>query len=655
MTFGIALPVALAALLLAGSFVTWIYVRGEFPVRTRVLLLCARLASVALVASLLWNPAVVGLRSTEGAAPVVLLDASASMAALTPDGRRVWDAAVERARALVAQGYAIMVVGGHGGRATTLTTGALADLEPGGSSLALSRALEVAAEAGAREVVLLTDRRVRDAAATVEVARRLGVALSVDALPAAAANLALARVALPARARSGEPLRGQVEVQGTRDVDSVTIIVKAGEEPARVIRAPAPAGPAGAVVTVPLELEAPSGPGAHRVSVAIEGNDAFAADDQRTLVVEVDAEEGGVVLISFRPRWEARFLLPVLDQVTGLPVRGFLAVGPDRFLEMGAPSAGRARFLDEGALARLAARSEVVVALGVDGGAADVLRDAVDQGPGWVIHPADRAGAALAGVAVGAPREGEWYLEEAPPSPIGGEAARIAGANLPPVTDLMPLNRGDAGVAIRARLAGSGQSEAILALLDDGRGRRAVVTAAGFWRWAARGGESYEHYRRLWASVVGWILADGSLAVGSGVRPASPVLPSGVPIVWRAGGAAGRSVALTVSDSAGAEVLDTVGAAVGDDGAFTMPALPPGRYTYRARAADTTTGAFEVEAHSGDMLTRPVDRDVFAAAATGSPRAYRGARSLRTWPPVYLLLLVTLSAEWVGRRRAGLR
>ncbi len=645
-----SLAPALLLILAAGGFCGWVYYRREFKVRSRPLLLVARLATVAGVVAIIWNPTI---PATPGGAPparFVILDASTSMSAGTAEGTPVWETAVERARTLAANGARLLVAG-------TATSAwdpdSLDAAAPDGAESVLADAVRIAAEAGAREITLVTDGRVADPVAATAIARRLGVGLGVDSLPRAAPNLALARLVLPPTAERGETVRGTVEVEGTATTDSITVTVAVDGRPHTVLRM---AAPGGGIATASFSLGAAAalGPGAHRVTARIEHPDAFALDDERAAIVEIDPEETGVLLVSFAPDWEPRFLLPVMSQVTGLPVRGFLRTGSDRFQPMDAPAGGGAQAVAGDALARLLGRAGIVVAMGVDGAAAELLEPATARARRLLIFPLDGAGAAMAGVATGGALPGEWYLDEPPPSPIAGEAGRFVSGALPPLAGILPVVDGGGGSALHVRLGGAGDPETALVLRQDGRRRAAVVLARGFWRWAFRDGEPREHYRRLWAAVGGWLMADEPLGAGPGVRPVGAVLARGVALRWRGGGYEGEEVALTVTDSAGSAVLDST-VTVPGIGFFTSPPLAPGRYGYTVAGSDTTGGDFEVASFSGDMLNRALDPAELTVRTAAGGTSFEGGRPLRTWPLLYLFILAALCCEWVGRRRAGLR
>ena len=614
------------------------------------MLLAARLIAVAGVVALLWNPVLPTGPRSDAPDRYVILDASASMAARSADGAALWETAVQRALAEGEAGARVLVAdqGVH-----AVHPDSLEGLAPSGVESLLAEAVAVAAEAGAREVVLVTDRRLHDPVATELTARRLGVSLAVDTLPEADDNLGIGRLVLPASAASGDEVRGRLEVEGASGADSVTVTIGVDGEPHQSLRLAAPqgGGTSGADFTFGTSLEA----GAHLVTARLDRPDAFELDDGRTAVVQVDPEETGVLLVSFAPDWEPRFLLPVLDQVTGLPVRGFLRTGPGRYHPMDAGASGNAAAIDEPAMERLMRRAEMVVAMGVDGSTAELVEAATSRTARLLIFPGDGAGAAGGGVAVGGALPGEWYLDEAPPSPIAGEVDRFVGAGLPPLTRVLPVVGEADGVALHLRLGGAGESRAALVLRADGSRRVGVVLAQGFWRWAFRGGGPREHYRSLWAAVGGWMMADEPLAAGPGIRPARPVLQRGLRAPWLGRGYQNEQIALTVAAANGDVVLDST-LTIPPGGLFTTPPLAAGTYSYSAvTSADTVGGTFHVETFTDEMLQRPTDAADLTMRAPDGDAAAEGSRPLRTWPFPYLVILAAVCAEWIGRRRAGLR
>jgi hypothetical protein len=243
-------------------------------------------------------------------------------------------------------------------------------------------------------------------------------------------------------------------------------------------------------------------------------------------------------------------------------------------------------------------------------------------------------------------------------------AADLAGAHLrdlPPLVDLLPLADPDPGsVPLRLQFRGSGPFAAALVLRRDGVRRQAVVLASGFWRWAARDVEGRDAYRRLWSGVAGWLMEKDPGGAAREARPERRVFAPGQEVRWRIPGEGGDSVRLRVM-AAGDTVLDTL---VTAGPAVAVGALPPGSYAYQVHGPGNarSEGRFDVEDRTLEMLPVRAAPSAGGAApgagdgATGaSVGAVRGSRPLRTTPWPYLLILGLLCAEWVGRRRAGLR
>jgi hypothetical protein len=127
-------------------------------------------------------------------------------------------------------------------------------------------------------------------------------------------------------------------------------------------------------------------------------------------------------------------------------------------------------------------------------------------------------------------------------------------------------------------------------------------------------------------------------------------------VEWSAVGAVSDSVSLIVSrgDSV---ALDTT-AAVPESGRLETPALPPGRYAWRGRVGvdgREVSGGFDVEAWTPELLHPRASGLERSADEAAGARPEAAGRRLRTHPLPWLLILGLLSAEWIFRRRRGLR
>jgi hypothetical protein len=316
--------------------------------------------------------------------------------------------------------------------------------------------------------------------------------------------------------------------------------------------------------------------------------------------------------------------------------------------------------VDESEVRAALSGAGIVVLHGLGSAAPDWVTAALAEAPRSIVFPADPEGARASGVEAGSHLEGEWYASpDLPPSVL---AASLSGADLtglPPLTDILPRRTTETVPSpIPLQRQGTGPAEAGLVLNENQGRRRAVVLASGFWRWAFREGADREAYRRLWAGVSGWLLAsapqDGTVAAG----PAKRVWGAHEPMEWRAPGLIGVEVGLTLA-LADSVVLDTTVVVDGTGGARTRP-LPAAEYSYRitrlGEAGSVGSGRIESEGHNLELLGRPVDLAFEGSEALQARRASGTlGPPLRTHPGPYLLILVLLCTEWIGRRRGGLR
>ncbi len=644
----------------AAVFAFWIYERREIPIAGRRVLASARAASLALIIVLLWNPPLPTFGSSAGAGSSwrwTLLDGSLSMGAVNGGGVTLWSEALRRARDRESAGDRIMVFSSG----LEVATDGLTDstvLEPASR---LAPALERVRESGSREVVVISDLRLGDPEAVGRALARLGMSVRFDIVGDTPRNVALPVADLPASVASGDSLVADVAVRsmGTSIRDSILVEVRE-EGDLRVSRTIAPP-PAGRLTRLRLSVPPSSRSGLVRYEIrASLAGDVFPDDDARVRFVEVDKETGGLVLVSLRPDWEPRFLMPVLEQVTGLPGRGYLKLSEGRFVPLSVADGVSSVVTDADVQSR-AETAEVLVVHSVSDTLPPWLSDALAGSSRSIVFLAGPAGARSVGLGVGAALSGEWYPSaDLPPSALASNLVGVPWTGLPPLSGVLPLSRAAPGlVPIELQLQGSGPAEAAIVLQETGERRRAVVLASGFWRWAFRDGAPREAYRRLWAVVVGWMLANEPLGSGPGVAPAERVVRRGEEVVWRAGRWAGQSLRFVVSPE-GTAGTDTV-LAVGPAGEVRSGVLSPGTYHYRVESSDSANvvgeGRFEVEAYSAELLAPVYQPTADSGRSNGNETIGRDVRGrpLRTHAFPYILLVGLLSGEWIGRRRRGLR
>ena len=470
----------------AVAFAVWTYGKRELPVAGRWGLAAVRSATLVLIMLLLFDPRLPGVGAS-GSARWVLVDASASMA-VGPAGASPWDSAAARARALRAEGARVLRFGGE---PSLPPTDSALGVPPTEHRSLLVPALERAAEAGMREVEVLSDLRLEDPVGVRAALQRLGIAARFEAVGAEVRNAGIAVLTLPADVDAGERVAGEVAVFATGVGASDSLRVEVREEERLVWSGLVPAPTVGRVVRVPLGLvpavRAGGGEVRYRATVSLTG-DLFAADNEAVAYTVVDPREGTLVGVSFAPDWEFRHLLPVLARVTGLPTRGFIQAG-DRFVpaESGPDRSGA---VGADSVAARVRDAEIVVLHGLGAGAPGWAHQVAGQALRTLVFVSDSTGAVAVGVRVASSQSGEWYLDtEPPPSPLLADLAGLRFQGLPPLTDVFRRASVLDGVApLAVRLRGTGSAESALVLREREGGRAAVVLATGWWRWALRPG-----------------------------------------------------------------------------------------------------------------------------------------------------------------------
>lgn len=631
---------ALAAVAVGYAF--WVYLRVELPVRGARALAAARAAALVLVLLLLFDPRLPSAAPGGGTQRWVLLDASLSMSAADGTGATAWEAAVQRAEALEADGYRIVAFGDDRADGSVPADG------PDRLASELAPALRLAAEAGVREVTVVSDLRFGDAVAVRSALEALPVELRFEPVGGRAPNAGIRTLDVSdVRLPDASPV-ADVEIFGGAEGDSVEVVVR--EEDREVARVVVAAPAAGRTATTTVELPPAQSSGRVRYTASLEGaEDAFPDDGEVGAYAVVGHEEGGLVLVSLRPDWEPRYLLPVLESVTGLSSSGFLHAGPDRWVTMGAASE-RGAPVDSSTVRTAAGAATLLVVHGLHADAPGWVAQALSAPGRHLVFVEDRASAAVVSLDVTGPQDGEWYASpDVPVSPIAGALNGIELQGLPPLRDVLTVDDDGVSAPLALQQSGAGAPTPALWLDDHEQGRRAIGLAAGYWRWAARP-EGRTPYRQLWSGVVGWLLADQTVATAE-PRPLQWVVPRGSDVAW---GLAGSDSLRLVVEREGAAVLDTV---VAGASGLTTPPLPPGLYHYATLDGTDTisSGRFDVAAATDEMLHPPLSVDALETVGETPAAAGLPGVPLRTLPWPYLIILALLCCEWIGRRRAGLR
>ncbi|HUF12743.1 MAG TPA: VWA domain-containing protein [Longimicrobiales bacterium] len=660
---GWLLYLALAGALAGVAFA--LYVRREPGGRARLLAASLRAGALAVALLLVVDPWMPGLASGARDATLVLVDNSWSMRLPGGSGEAAtrWENALRTARELdVAR--------------VTLLSGAsvgverLPSLRPDGAESRIAPALRGALESGARRVVLVSDGGITDLEEAARLLRAAGASVRViDVAGAAVSNAAVSAVEAPRSGRAGDTVAVRVDVAALgMEGDNLVVALEREGEPLARARMPAPAD--ARLASVELRLPLPALERGTRLvlvarvapaaaaSTGAAGPDALAEDDTRPFFVDVEDRPTGIVLLSLRADWEPRFLLPVLERSSGLPVRGYLRTPGGTYFTLGT-GRGAARRVAEAEVRTDLESATVAVLHGVGTAAPAWVRERLSH-PRLIVFPAAATEAAafpapLAG-AIAAPVEpGDWYLEPRPPaSPVAPLMAQLALQDLPPLTSLRPgAPPPGAWAPLSARRERRGGTYPVAIAGGGGARRWVVATGTGYWRWALRGGDSRRAYGLFWSSLVGWVTEELSAEGVEALRPEAAVVERGQPIVWRVPGEAG-SLRVRIGDAPEVS-LDTVVPVGADRGARTR-SPEPGIVPWSATAGEVrASGELAVAAWSPEFVRPARDLAVLssAGAAPGALAESRKRLHAQAWP--WILLVGLLCGEWIARRRLGLR
>ena len=588
--------------------------------RRRVTLGFAALRAAALGALVLlvWNPTAARVEAG-GASPLVLLDASLSMAG---HGGR-WQEALDTARALAQGG----VIWRFGERVAGFDT-----LPPTDGASRLAPALDAAAARGG-PVTVVSDGAIADLAdIPPDLARRARIVV----LPRTPFfDAFVASVEGPRRVSAGDTIRLRVSfgTAGKRETGSgkrnATLAVNLGGRRIASRAVPLPdSGIVSSELTFPVSRF--PRPGWVAVEVRLEGvGDEERRDDARLFVLEVSPQPS-VVLLASPPDWETRFLARTLEDVARVPVRTFIEAEP-----------GRGRWRDgatlEGRAPGDVARAVAGAALVIEAGDPAMVGRFSPKGA-VLLWPSQRR------------FDGDWYAQPPPSglSPLAAALAGVAWDSLPPATSLAELAPDSStSVALVARLARRGPPRPMVTLSEHAGARRAAIAAGGLYRWAFRGGASGEAYRALVAGLVDWLLEQGA---GSGKRfvPVTYETPNGMPLQWRwTGKGEPRDVVIALAADQG-QRADTLRF---DAGGRAELRLPPGVYRYAASEGEgAERGVVAVDAYSDEW--RPAVPVVTPHA--GTPGGWLTGVALRDRWWLFAVAIAAFTAEWAWRRREGL-
>ena len=593
---------AFAALALALVLYGW---REPGGLTRRAPLIALRALALALVIALL-------LDAPAGAArpvvPLVALDVSASW--MRGNDTTVWRAALRQARAAP---HDSLYLFGDSARVGDIPE------RPRDLASRARPAIERALAAG-RPLTIVTDGELDDPAELP--ALPAGSRMEVIAR-APSTDLAVLALDAPRAAVGGDTVELRVTVRAAEQTpaDARVTFALNGRPLATLAIDPLPAR---GERTLSARVALASPDGAHVLAAALSGGDAEPANDTLAMAIEI-ARAARAVLVSTRPDLDARFMTTVLRGAISLPTRAYFRVTPDEWRV-------------EGPLTPITAEE---------------VRRAVRDAPLLVLHgdtahfgaPRPASSGALALVPNVRDTLGEWYPVAAPPSPISSALSGVAWDSLPPLVAATAAPRGDWEGLVVARAR---QFDRRVVISGVERPRRVVtVAAAGFWRWRFRGGRSADAYDALWGSIFDWLAAqraDARAAV-----PADAIVREGDPVRWVRG---------TAGDSTAIVRLQRRGAPARTD-SVTLRFGAPGTI---AESGPLAAGVYDVSVAGGAaILVVNGSREMLPRTPTvqsgsigeGAVAGERPRLRDKGWP--LLLALAALCAEWLLRRRSGLR
>ncbi|MDB4875919.1 MAG: hypothetical protein JWM41_2365 [Gemmatimonadetes bacterium] len=578
----------------------WRELRSGWAAFPAVLL---RVGAVTLIVALLLDAPASRARPVSSWAA---LDGSLSMAR---GDSTLWRAARDSARATHAE--SLFVFGDSVRRGDTASA-------PHDEATLLRPMIERALGAG-HPLTVVTDGELDDP----DAARTLPAGSRIIVLPhAARRDLAVASIDVPRAVVSGDTVEmriGVVAGGGGARPGTLSLSLDGLPVAATPVDSLPPFGER--TIVVKAKLEGTAGPVVLR-AVASSPGDAEPRND--TLAAAIDlSRAASAVFVSTSPDFDARYSLAVLRGALGIPTRGFFRVAPGEWRV-------------EGALTPIPEAQ---------------VRQALRDAPVAIIHGDTAAFGAPRTVTLGplaliitSPTDGEWYPSAAPASPLAPALSGLIWDSLPPVGVATTEPKGDwQGVEARR---GRGDERRPIVVGSDQPRRVVIVAASGLWRWRFRGGVASDAFTALWGSIFDWLAAER--ADRRAAVPDERLLRAGDPVRWRRGSAADSVVSVTLKPRGGTRV-DTV----------TL------RFSSAATIVESRPlpeGIYDVGTRGGTaLLAVNPSREWLPRAPRVTTAGIRGAVSADAAPRLrgagwaYALAILMLCAEWILRRRRGMR
>ena len=644
----------------AGLFSFWVYSRMEIAISSWKSLAILRFLTLSMVLLLIWDPNIPVARTEIGQDTVwVLLDGSQSMRPTDQSRPGLLEEVMERLTEMEEMPLRIML---FGERPRFVSADSVESIDFRDELSRLGPALVSAAEAGASDVLVLSDFRIDDVETLDSYSQTYGLDVKFERLDMERRNVGVEDFMVFRNDPLEETVTAQASIfsEGLQEDESITIEIF--EEENLVVSQEV--NPISIGNTLMFEVELPinheaSGLLEYRISLGILEDD-FSLDNQKSTFIDMSFSDKEIVFLSMKPDWEPRFLLPVLSEVSGLSFEGFLSLGDDQFLSMN-DIEGDESIVTESRVKRAVAASRILIVHGLAGDSPDWVVDALDNSSSTIAFIEDGTAASKMGVSTQQSIvEGEWYLESSlKPSPLASTLSGIDLTSLAPLNAVLPMLDPNSYLRpIEFRRNGLGQIQAPLILNESDDSKQALVLASGFWRWSSRGGNSREVYRRLWSGVLGWLMASEVASNRRLVEPEVRVWSENDQSRWSAWGLVNNSIHLMIYKDE--KLVQDTTVIVNPESQFFINGLGLGSYSYRADDINSGdllgSGRFKVENHSLEWFRVPRDLvDIYSDLPSSTAIGSGFSRPLHTYIIPYLLIIIFLSIEWIGRRQRGLR
>ncbi len=498
-------------------------------------------------------------------------------------------------------------------------------------------AVDRAASMG-RSLVLVTDGELDDADVLAESPAGSRVVTMNSGTPRR--DVAVADLTAPSTATAADTVSvaATLVAGGVATPDGTLAVLLDGAEVASVA-VPALAPFASTRVTTMVTMPR----GAHIAllqSVVRVAADAEPRNDTLTVAIDV-GDRPTAVFLSTAPDIDVREALTVLRGSLDVPTRAYLRVAPNVWRVEGSLTP-----ISEAEVRDRAAAAGMLVLHG-DTSWLGARSTAVARAL-WI--PAPPTAIARAGELTRTP---EWYAASAPASPLMSSLTALPFDSLPPITlagPAVPTGATTSTAVLTARLGKRGDAVAAIAAREERGTRAVIISGSGYAGWALRGGRTREAFTALWGAIFDWVSAGrGDVRAA---RPVAGLTRAGEPVLWRRGGADTLvTVAITrrsVGQAASTPVDSLTLAFPSRSFDVTSTPLPAGVYDVR------TAGGSSVLVVNASREWVPRAPTVSAGNAARSASNSTAPRLVDAgWP--FLLALLLLCGEWLGRRAAGQR